>query len=68
MTLSVNGAGFYTWLHQHFLGHHPYTNVTNRYLFYVTRLTPSDKIVDSLDPDVCTHDPGDNDDYLTHPK
>jgi len=24
----VNGASFYTWLHQHFLGHHPFTNVT----------------------------------------
>jgi len=42
----VNGASFYTWLHQHFLGHHPFTNVTN-----------SDRLVDSLDPDVCTHDP-----------
>jgi len=24
----VNGASFYSWLHQHFLGHHPFTNVT----------------------------------------
>jgi len=24
----VNGASFYTWLHQHFLGHHPFTNIT----------------------------------------
>lgn len=23
----VNGASFYNWLHQHFLGHHPYTNL-----------------------------------------
>lgn len=42
----VNGASFYTWLHQHFLGHHPYTNVTN-----------SSDVLDSLDPDVCTHNP-----------
>jgi len=24
----INGASFYSWLHQHFLGHHPFTNVT----------------------------------------
>jgi len=42
----VNGASFYTWLHQHFLGHHPFTNVTN-----------SSDVMDSLDPDVCTHNP-----------
>mmetsp|Transcript_6562 Transcript_6562/g.16552 ORF Transcript_6562/g.16552 Transcript_6562/m.16552 type:complete len:486 (-) Transcript_6562:67-1524(-) len=23
----VNGASFYNWLHQHFLGHHPYTSL-----------------------------------------
>jgi len=42
----VNGASFYTWCHQHFLGHHPFTNLTN-----------GDPIADSLDPDVCTNDP-----------
>jgi len=42
----VNGASFYTWLHQHFLGHHPFTNLVN-----------SSEVMDSLDPDVCTHDP-----------
>lgn len=25
----VNGCSFYNWLHQHFLGHHPYTNVSD---------------------------------------
>jgi len=25
----LNGASFFTWVHQHFLGHHPYTNVTD---------------------------------------
>jgi len=42
----VNGASFYTWCHQHFLGHHPFTN-----------LTTGDQKEDSLDPDVCTNDP-----------
>jgi len=42
----VNGASFYTWLHQHLLGHHPFTNVTNH----------SDSN-DSFDPDVTTHNP-----------
>eukprot|EP01119_Soliformovum_irregulare_P001521 TRINITY_DN11221_c0_g1_i1.p1 TRINITY_DN11221_c0_g1~~TRINITY_DN11221_c0_g1_i1.p1 ORF type:complete len:458 (+),score=100.47 TRINITY_DN11221_c0_g1_i1:78-1451(+) len=42
----VNGASFYTWLHQHFLGHHPFTNVTNG----------SEK-GDAIDPDVFTNDP-----------
>jgi len=42
----VNGASFYTWCHQHFLGHHPYTNVTN-----------GQASGDALDPDVCTNDP-----------
>jgi fatty acid desaturase len=42
----VNGASFYTWCHQHFLGHHPFTNLTN-----------GQEIADSLDPDVCTNDP-----------
>eukprot|EP01114_Cavostelium_apophysatum_P024490 TRINITY_DN959_c0_g1_i1.p1 TRINITY_DN959_c0_g1~~TRINITY_DN959_c0_g1_i1.p1 ORF type:complete len:474 (-),score=90.37 TRINITY_DN959_c0_g1_i1:31-1452(-) len=42
----VNGASFYTWLHQHFLGHHPYTNVSS-----------DSELVDTLDPDVLTHDP-----------
>jgi len=43
----VNGASFYTWLHQHFLGHHPFTNVTNH----------SENGGDSFDPDVTTHNP-----------
>jgi len=42
----VNGASFYTWLHQHFLGHHPFTNVTNH-----------SENNDSFDPDVTTHNP-----------
>jgi len=42
----VNGASFYTWCHQHFLGHHPFTNVTN-----------GDAKEDSIDPDVFTNDP-----------
>lgn len=44
----VLGAGYYTWLHQHFLGHHPFTNVTDPE-------RPAD--MDSLDPDVCTNEP-----------
>jgi len=42
----VNGAGFYTWLHQHFLGHHPFTNVTT-----------GETQGDALDPDVFTNEP-----------
>lgn len=42
----VNGASFYTWLHQHFLGHHPFTNVTS-----------GDAKNDAMDPDVFTNDP-----------
>jgi len=42
----VNGASFYTWCHQHFLGHHPYTN-----------LTTGEAANDALDPDVFTNDP-----------
>ena len=37
------GASFYNWCHQHFLGHHPFTNVTE----------PSR----TMDPDVVTNDP-----------
>lgn len=44
---SVNGASFFTWIHQHFLGHHPYTNVTDL----------DKEIGDSIDPDVCTNNP-----------
>jgi fatty acid desaturase len=43
----VNGASFFTWIHQHFLGHHPYTNVTHL----------DKEINDSVDPDVCTNNP-----------
>lgn len=42
----VNGASFYTWCHQHFLGHHPFTNVTT-----------GEAAMDALDPDVFTNDP-----------
>jgi len=42
----VNGASFYNWCHQHFLGHHPFTNVTN-----------GDVAADAIDPDVFTNDP-----------
>jgi len=40
----VLGASYYSWLHQHFLGHHPYTNV-------------SDVSNQALDPDIVTGDP-----------
>jgi len=40
----VNGASYYSWCHQHFLGHHPYTNVTEEDTY-------------ALDPDVVTGDP-----------
>jgi len=42
----ANGASFYNWCHQHFLGHHPFTNVTEE-----------GKALDALDPDVLTNDP-----------
>jgi len=42
----VNGTSYYTWLHQHFLGHHPFTNMTKE----------SAKN-DSFDPDITTNDP-----------
>jgi len=41
------GASFYCWLHQHLLGHHPFTNVSD-----VTQ-----EISDALDPDIVTNDP-----------
>jgi len=40
----VNGASYYTWCHQHFLGHHPFTNVT-------------DIDAEAIDPDIVTGDP-----------
>ena len=40
----VNGASFYSWCHQHFLGHHPFTNVV-------------DKDSVSHDPDTLTANP-----------
>jgi len=43
----VNGASFYNWCHQHFLGHHPFTNLTNE----------SKSETDALDPDVVTNEP-----------
>jgi fatty acid desaturase len=42
----VNGCSFYNWCHQHFLGHHPFTNVQNEL---------GDTVV-SLDPDTVTAD------------
>jgi len=42
----ANGASFYNWCHQHFLGHHPFTNVTEE-----------GKALDAVDPDVLTNDP-----------
>jgi fatty acid desaturase/predicted heme/steroid binding protein len=42
----VNGASFYNWCHQHFLGHHPFTNLTN-----------GDEAFDAVDPDIYTNDP-----------
>jgi len=45
----VNGASFYSWLHQHLLGHHPFTNVTAH--------DPEHYPVGySLDPDTMTGD------------
>jgi len=41
------GGSSFTWLHQHFLGHHPYTNV----------LDPQLPRCDAVDPDVVTNDP-----------
>lgn len=47
MTLDyVLGAGYYTWLHQHFLGHHPFTNVVDH-----------ERPLDAIDPDVLTNEP-----------
>lgn len=43
----VNGCGFFTWIHQHFLGHHPYTNVTDL----------DKEANDAIDPDVTTNNP-----------
>lgn len=43
----VLGGSYYTWMHQHFLGHHPYTNVS----------LEDDEHLESLDPDVVTGDP-----------
>jgi len=43
----VNGASFYTWCHQHFLGHHPFTNVT---------IDGKEK-EDAIDPDIATSEP-----------
>jgi len=45
----INGASFYTWLHQHFLGHHPFTNITAT---DVEHYGPNY----SLDPDTVTGD------------
>eukprot|EP01118_Nematostelium_gracile_P009367 TRINITY_DN3148_c0_g1_i1.p1 TRINITY_DN3148_c0_g1~~TRINITY_DN3148_c0_g1_i1.p1 ORF type:complete len:448 (+),score=87.19 TRINITY_DN3148_c0_g1_i1:72-1415(+) len=42
----VNGSSFYNWCHQHFLGHHPFTNVTT-----------GDTAHDAIDPDIYTNDP-----------
>ncbi len=41
------GCSYYNWCHQHFLGHHPYTNVSDT----------SKPISDALDPDIVTNDP-----------
>jgi fatty acid desaturase len=45
----VNGASFYIWIHQHFLGHHPFTNVTT--------VDPEKHDGLAIDPDVVTNDP-----------
>ena len=42
----MNGASFYNWCHQHFLGHHPFTNVTD-----------TESPYGALDPDVATNEP-----------
>jgi len=42
----VLGASFFSWVHQHFLGHHPYTNISN-----------GDEVKDAIDPDIMTGDP-----------
>jgi fatty acid desaturase len=44
----VNGASFYVWIHQHLLGHHPFTNVTT---------SDPEAAMDAVDPDVVTNDP-----------
>lgn len=41
-----NGGSYYIWLHQHFLGHHPFTNVTEGHGDH-----------SAVDPDVLTNDP-----------
>jgi len=49
----INGASFYTWCHQHFLGHHFYTNT-------VSDSTSEDSfslLPDTWDPDVVTGNP-----------
>jgi len=43
----VLGGSYYNWVHQHFLGHHPFTNVSD-----VTK-----PIGDAMDPDIITNDP-----------
>jgi fatty acid desaturase len=43
----VNGASWYNWCHQHFLGHHPFTNVTDQSMLEG----------DSMDPDTVTNEP-----------
>jgi len=43
----VNGASWYNWCHQHFLGHHPFTNLTHH----------SSEVGDSMDPDTVTNEP-----------
>eukprot|EP01116_Phalansterium_solitarium_P024794 TRINITY_DN918_c0_g1_i1.p1 TRINITY_DN918_c0_g1~~TRINITY_DN918_c0_g1_i1.p1 ORF type:complete len:505 (+),score=158.16 TRINITY_DN918_c0_g1_i1:111-1517(+) len=42
----VLGAGYFTWLHQHFLGHHPFTNVVDH-----------ERPIDAIDPDILTNEP-----------
>jgi len=41
------GASFYTWCHQHFLGHHPFTNLSSG----------NDPAASAIDPDIVTNDP-----------
>jgi fatty acid desaturase len=42
----INGASFYTWCHQHFLGHHPFTNLSSN----------KDNFI-AIDPDIYTNEP-----------
>jgi len=44
----VLGASYFTWLHQHFLGHHPFTNVID---------LSRPPHLDAIDPDVATNEP-----------